>query len=339
MQERSDVDDVQGKRHDRGWVSLAALAGGVPVLLVLSLGASDPYWRLLEDEPVPAPVYSDPGADPMERVPRPSPALSAVNRLGATISEPVVLFAPLAGYAAPSPPRSLLVEPAGDTVNDAVPVQALAVRAGVDEATDVAIALAPLPITAPDALRDTDAESLGRLSSMAAPEAATRLPLPPHFAGDATTEAALGLDRAARIEVQRRLSLAGFDPHGADGVFGDRTRAAIRDAQVAWGYPPTGYLEPALNIDLARRTEEAYQAHARQARQSRTAPESAPVARERQVAEADPGTCARDASGRIIERQSLKCDLKGFFGGGLGAGRHSGETEVAGSHHTGFVDR
>ena len=37
----------------------------------------------------------------------------------------------------------------------------------------------------------------------------------------------LGLDRAARREIQAGLQAGGFDPGGADGMFGPRTRAAI----------------------------------------------------------------------------------------------------------------
>ena len=41
-------------------------------------------------------------------------------------------------------------------------------------------------------------------------------------------EESLGLDRAARRQVQEGLQAAGFDPGGADGMFGPRTRTAIR---------------------------------------------------------------------------------------------------------------
>ena len=56
-------------------------------------------------------------------------------------------------------------------------------------------------------------------------------------------EDGLGLDRAARREVQRGLQVAGFDPGGADGVFGPRTRSAIRSWQTSRGSRATGYLD------------------------------------------------------------------------------------------------
>ena len=58
-------------------------------------------------------------------------------------------------------------------------------------------------------------------------------------------EEGLGLDRAARQQIQRGLEAAGFDPGGADGMFGPRTRAAIRSWQTSRGSRATGYLDGA----------------------------------------------------------------------------------------------
>ena len=56
-------------------------------------------------------------------------------------------------------------------------------------------------------------------------------------------EEALGLDRSARRQIQLGLQSAGFDPGGADGLFGPRTRAAIRAWQSSRGVRATGYLD------------------------------------------------------------------------------------------------
>ena len=56
-------------------------------------------------------------------------------------------------------------------------------------------------------------------------------------------EEGLGLNRAARRQIQLDLSAKGFDPGGADGLFGPRTRAAIRSWQSARGIRSTGYLD------------------------------------------------------------------------------------------------
>ena len=58
-------------------------------------------------------------------------------------------------------------------------------------------------------------------------------------------EESLGLDRAARRQVQEGLEAAGFDPGGADGMFGPRTRAAIQSWQTSRGARATGYLDGA----------------------------------------------------------------------------------------------
>ena len=58
-------------------------------------------------------------------------------------------------------------------------------------------------------------------------------------------EEGLGLARAARREIQEGLQAGGFDPGGADGLFGPRTRAAIRSWQTSRGARATGYLDGA----------------------------------------------------------------------------------------------
>ena len=62
-------------------------------------------------------------------------------------------------------------------------------------------------------------------------------------------EEELQLDRAARREIQEGLEAAGFDPGGVDGLFGPRTRAAIRAWQSAQGSRATGYLDEASAAD------------------------------------------------------------------------------------------
>ena len=56
-------------------------------------------------------------------------------------------------------------------------------------------------------------------------------------------EAGLGLDRPARRVIQQGLRNEGFDPGAPDGLFGPRTRGAIRRWQEARGEPATGYLD------------------------------------------------------------------------------------------------
>jgi lytic murein transglycosylase len=62
---------------------------------------------------------------------------------------------------------------------------------------------------------------------------------------------AQGMTLAERQELQRRLTAAGYDTAGADGVIGARTRAAIAAYQRAQGLPATGEPSRALLERLA----------------------------------------------------------------------------------------
>jgi len=57
---------------------------------------------------------------------------------------------------------------------------------------------------------------------------------------------AAGMSKANRQELQSRLTAAGYDTEGNDGVIGRRTRAAIEGFQRARGLPVTG--EPTLDL-------------------------------------------------------------------------------------------
>ena len=77
----------------------------------------------------------------------------------------------------------------------------------------------------------------------ARPDPATPAPAP----GDSATAAAraelnLGLTRAERVQIQRNLISLGYDPKGADGLFGAGTREAIRAWQRNTGLAATGYM-------------------------------------------------------------------------------------------------
>ena len=61
----------------------------------------------------------------------------------------------------------------------------------------------------------------------------------------AVVEASLDLDRATLRLIQQQLRKEGFDPGTPDGLFGPRTRGAIRDWQRARGAASTGYLNRA----------------------------------------------------------------------------------------------
>ncbi len=68
-------------------------------------------------------------------------------------------------------------------------------------------------------------------------------------------EAALNLTRDTRREIQRALSLIGFDPKGIDGIFGRGSRAAISAFQKANGNEATGFLTRAQIEALSTQAE------------------------------------------------------------------------------------
>lgn len=80
-------------------------------------------------------------------------------------------------------------------------------------------------------------------------------------------EAALNLTRDQRREVQRQLSLLGFDTRGIDGIFGPGTRGAIRGWQTGRDLDETGFLSAAqialLAQDVALREAEIAEEEAR----------------------------------------------------------------------------
>ena len=79
-----------------------------------------------------------------------------------------------------------------------------------------------------------------------APEAEKRqAAMPPVSAGASPepVESSLALDRSERRRIQRGLAALGFEPGPADGLFGSRTRLAVRSYQKEKGLAETGYLD------------------------------------------------------------------------------------------------
>ena len=91
------------------------------------------------------------------------------------------------------------------------------------------------PVLDPVGVKKTkdEGEAVGAVEEVVPPP-----PPPDHVAA----ERALGLDRGARMLVQRSLGALGFDAGPVDGAFGPKTRGAIGAWQEAKGYGVTGYL-------------------------------------------------------------------------------------------------
>lgn len=127
------------------------------------------------------------------------------------------------------------------------------------------------------------------------PSASTPAPEPPTPASGAANqqdETALGLNRTARREIQRRLSLLGYDTRGIDGVFGPGSRRAITKWQTDNSIPPTGYFNGQQVEYLNKLSQVKYDIW--DARPKRYT---------------DRNGCLREANGKIIEGRSFGCDL------------------------------
>jgi hypothetical protein len=132
-------------------------------------------------------------------------------------------------------------------------------------------------------------------------------------AAQPAAEAALALSRATRVEVQRRLALADFDPRLFDGIFGPATRAALGAWQSAAGLSPTGYLDGAALALLRRQTEGDYRAW--KANRARIAARNARTVQTSPLPVASPprdDRCDREATGAIVYGRGVRCDWRGL---------------------------
>lgn len=77
-------------------------------------------------------------------------------------------------------------------------------------------------------------------------------PAVPRTPPEVRAEVAIGLNNAQRADIQRHLSRLGYDSGTADGLFGQRTRAAIAAWQAANDHPGTGYLTAAQSQQIGR---------------------------------------------------------------------------------------
>lgn len=104
----------------------------------------------------------------------------------------------------------------------------------------------------------------------------------------ACPEGQLGLDRAARILVQRGLTALDYKVGAADGLFGPTTRVALRQWQAAEEFDATGYLtrkQADALIAQGREAVAAQQKRAEEQRQRETARRQAQEAARQREAE------------------------------------------------------
>jgi hypothetical protein len=322
---RSTVGLPRRDRVRDGRLPLVALTGAVAVAVLWGVSANDPYWRLFETPTVPAPDYEAP--QDLQAALEAAPPLGNADT-GAV--SPAVAPLDATPEAFPMADAAPVIVPRADDVSDDGRRLATVELSGDSPADAPAVPLpAPLALHAPNTSVVGEVVTIDTLDPFAVPTA----PAQPRVAADEATEDALALDRTERMDVQRRLALAGFDPEGFDGVFGPRTRDAIADFQTAWSFPATGYLDAAVYADLGQRTEDAYEALRRRAEAApAAAPKLAPPPQQRErPATEDDELCARRSDGQIIARQGIACDLAGLAEKFISLGRstldHDGDID------------
>ena len=106
----------------------------------------------------------------------------------------------------------------------------------------------------------TASASAAAASGAAQPASSAPIPAGPT---PVEVESSLGLERGERRRVQQGLGSLGYGPGPADGLFGARTRDAIRRYQGAKRFEATGYLTAEQSQALAELGEEAAQAQAK----------------------------------------------------------------------------
>ncbi|MBV2360120.1 peptidoglycan-binding protein [Thalassococcus sp. CAU 1522] len=75
------------------------------------------------------------------------------------------------------------------------------------------------------------------------------------FYAERRAEERLELGRDARRDIQRDLSILGYDPRGIDGIFGRGSRAAIAEWQRDNGFAPSGYVSRDQRVALDAQAE------------------------------------------------------------------------------------
>ena len=180
----------------------------------------------------------------------------------------------------PSPagsPAATVTEPDNGTMPERVTSEQLAARAyeaaervGAVVAYEAVIRRFPESIFAELAraqveklrVAEASATSDGRVAIATTPEGAPAPP-PVSVSTPQGVESSLELERSERRWIQAALASLGYGPGPADGLFGSRTRGAIRRYQGEKGLDETGYLTADLSKTLVALGEEAAKAQAR----------------------------------------------------------------------------
>ncbi|GAG26265.1 unnamed protein product, partial [marine sediment metagenome] len=246
-------------RMKGGLLPIVAVAAVSVALLWRGMSTQDPYWPMIESADAPAFEQNQgPSATstnpPLEYGKADTGSMSPSNGLSNATSptygipgaqsHPLVdtddtaISAPMIVSAPPAELRTLADQGIDLNVDYGPPRASVPARVdlGSDTAalnaisSEVVVAFAPTTLPVPMTLHDRvgGAAALAASGDTLDPFFAPAPPVQRGIAASESTEDALALTRPQRIDVQRRLALAGFNPRGIDGVFGLRTRGEGR---------------------------------------------------------------------------------------------------------------
>lgn len=263
---------------------------------------SDDSGEVLVSRIVPALDVPDIRAEPLRvaEAPTSEPTNTARAYLDRTFEDPTTQ-----PQDAPSAPLETLTSDASPIERADAPDVLLTLNGNAYERFDTFDTDAPQPAAIPVKVSDLPAAS----RILDAPILAS-LPLENAEAVESS------LTAAKRRELQVRLSLLGYGPRGADGIFGPKTRTAIGKFQTSQEIASTGYLDTQTQKLLETRSRTSYanwkQALANRRKKAREVSRPDPVLATRVPPARNAPECARDRNGVIIANQSWSCDVTTF---------------------------
>ena len=154
----------------------------------------------------------------------------------------------------------------------------------------------------------------------------------PAGSAHAVVEAGLGMEREGKVLVQRGLGLMKYDVGYADGLFGKKTRGAIRAWQEAKGFEGTGYLtaEQAEALKAMGERVRGEEAKRAAAERERVAREEAELERKKKEEAERKARAAVEREGKRPGREFRDCAKCPEMGGGAGGGIYDGVAEWRG---------
>ena len=160
----------------------------------------------------------------------------------------------------------------------------------------------PQQVASADPTKPLDANGSAFRTGVSVPEEVKTLP------GTEITEAAIALDKTARIDLQLRLEALGFELGGIDGSLGGRSRKAIAEWQTRHGIVSTSFLTREQYTLLTVETDPMMAAIRAQHEADKAAAERQRLASKKQVQNQKRQVVQQETTGKKKRRQVAQSD-------------------------------